>query len=110
MMLAGLPVPDNAIDGLTELVRAAGADDLADRLDRALADGVKLISTKGWLTSVASHRENADSNSTGGSVRAFRECGARSVCAFLPSTKGRGRCRQRTSVRIGASSACGAGM
>lgn len=43
MMLAGLPVPDNAIDGLAELVRAAGADDLADRLERAVADGVKLI-------------------------------------------------------------------
>ena len=36
MMLAGLP-------GLAELVRAAGADDLADRLERAVADGVKLI-------------------------------------------------------------------
>ena len=43
MMLAGLPVPDPAIDALAELVRAAGADDLADRLDRALTDGVKLI-------------------------------------------------------------------
>ena len=32
MMLAGLPVPDPAIDALAELVRAAGADDLADRL------------------------------------------------------------------------------
>jgi hypothetical protein len=28
MMLAGLPVPDNAVDELAELVRAAGADDL----------------------------------------------------------------------------------
>ena len=28
---------------LAELVRAAGADDLADRLDRAVADGVTLI-------------------------------------------------------------------
>ena len=36
MLLAGLP-------GLAELVRAAGADDLADRLERAVADGVKLI-------------------------------------------------------------------
>ena len=44
MMLAGLPVPDHAVEGLAELVRAAGAaDDLADRLDRALTDGVKLI-------------------------------------------------------------------
>ena len=31
MMLAGLP-------GLAELVRAAGADDLADRLERAVAE------------------------------------------------------------------------
>jgi hypothetical protein len=40
MMLAGLPVPDDAVDGLAELVRAAGADDLADRLERGVADGV----------------------------------------------------------------------
>ena len=32
MMLAGLPVPDNAIGALAELVRAAAADDLADGL------------------------------------------------------------------------------
>ena len=43
MMLAGLPVPDDAIDGLAALVRTTGADDLADRLERAVADGVKLI-------------------------------------------------------------------
>jgi hypothetical protein len=43
MMLAGLPVPDDAIDELAELVRAAGADDLADRLEQALTDSVKLI-------------------------------------------------------------------
>ena len=42
-MLAGLPVPDHAVEGLAELVRAAGADDLADRLDRALGDGVALL-------------------------------------------------------------------
>src|ERR687897_2769261 len=42
MVLAGLPVPDNAIGGLAELVRAADADDLADRLERALHDDVKL--------------------------------------------------------------------
>ena len=34
VMLAGLPVPDHAVDGLAELVRAAGADDLADRLEQ----------------------------------------------------------------------------
>ena len=35
-MLAGLP-------GLAELVRAVGADDLAERLERAVADGVALL-------------------------------------------------------------------
>ena len=35
MMLVGLPVPDQAVEGLAELVRAAGADELADRLERA---------------------------------------------------------------------------
>lgn len=43
MMLAGLPVPADAVDGLAELVRTAGADDVADRLERALADEVKLL-------------------------------------------------------------------
>jgi len=43
MMLAGLPVPNDAVDKLAELVRAIGGDDLADRLDRPLTDGVKLI-------------------------------------------------------------------
>lgn len=43
MMLAGLPVPDEAVEGLAELVRAVGADDLADRLERAVADGVALL-------------------------------------------------------------------
>ena len=43
MMLAGLPVPDPAVEGLAELVRTTGADDLADRLESAVADGVKLI-------------------------------------------------------------------
>jgi hypothetical protein len=36
-------VPDRAVEGLAELVRSTGADDLADRLERAVADGVKLI-------------------------------------------------------------------
>ena len=40
MMLAGLPVADDAVDGLAELVRAAGAD---DRLEVALHDGVALL-------------------------------------------------------------------
>ena len=43
MMLAGLPVPDEAVEGLAELVRAVGADDLADRLERAVAAGVALL-------------------------------------------------------------------
>ena len=42
-MLAGLPVPNDAVEQLARLVRAAGADDLADRLDRAVADEVKLL-------------------------------------------------------------------
>ena len=33
MMLAGLPVAADAIDALAALVRATGADDLADRLE-----------------------------------------------------------------------------
>ena len=36
-------MPDRAVEGLAELVRSTGADDLADRLERAVADGVKLI-------------------------------------------------------------------
>ncbi len=36
MTLAGLPVPTDAVDELADLVRDAGADDLADRLERAL--------------------------------------------------------------------------
>jgi hypothetical protein len=43
MMLAGIPVPPDATAALAALVRAAGAEDLADRLDRALADDVKLL-------------------------------------------------------------------
>ena len=43
MMLAGLAVPDPAVEDLAELVRAAGADDLAGRLERAAADGVQLL-------------------------------------------------------------------
>ena len=43
MMLAGLPVPADAIPELASLVRDAGAYDLADRLERALADDTKLL-------------------------------------------------------------------
>ena len=43
MMLAGLPVPADAIDELAALVRNTGADELADRLEQALVDEVKLL-------------------------------------------------------------------
>ena len=43
MMLARLPVPDHAVEGLAELVRAAGADELADRLEVAIDDSVALL-------------------------------------------------------------------
>ena len=55
MMLAGLPVPDDARRELVDLVREAGelwrdigqsgvaANELADRLERALFDEVKLL-------------------------------------------------------------------
>ena len=42
-MLAGLPVPDDAVDGLAELVRAAGANELADRLEWAVTEDLKLL-------------------------------------------------------------------
>ena len=41
-MLAGVPVNPEAVDELAGLVRAAGDDDLADRLERALDQNVKL--------------------------------------------------------------------
>jgi hypothetical protein len=41
--LVGLPVPADAIPELARLVRDLGADDLADRLERALVDDVKLL-------------------------------------------------------------------
>ena len=43
MMLAGLPVPDDDVHDLADVVPDAGADELADRLERALADDVKLL-------------------------------------------------------------------
>ena len=36
MMLAGLPVPDHAVEGLASSFVTLGADDLADRLERAV--------------------------------------------------------------------------
>ena len=41
-MLAGVPVPAATVE-LAGIVRAAGADELADRLEVALADGVSLL-------------------------------------------------------------------
>jgi hypothetical protein len=38
MMLAGLPVPADAIDELAALIRDTGADELADRLEQALVN------------------------------------------------------------------------
>ncbi len=38
MMLAGVPVPVAATAELATVVRVAGADELVDRLDHALAD------------------------------------------------------------------------
>ena len=43
MMLAGLPVPAEAVEELAALVRLAGAVELADRLERALDNEVKLL-------------------------------------------------------------------
>lgn len=43
MMLAGLPVPAEAVDDLAILVRSIGGDDMADRLERAIDDEVKLL-------------------------------------------------------------------
>ena len=42
-MLAGLPVPAEAVDEFAALFRDRGAHDLADRLECALADEVKLL-------------------------------------------------------------------
>jgi len=43
MMLAGLPVPADAVEELAALVRDLGGDEMADRLERALGDQVKLL-------------------------------------------------------------------
>ena len=43
MMLADVPVPDDAVEKLASCCRFADADELADRLERALDDGVSLL-------------------------------------------------------------------
>ena len=43
MMLAGLPVLDDAVEDLAQMVRAAGADALAGRLEQAVDDVVALL-------------------------------------------------------------------
>ena len=43
MMLAGLPVTDDAVDELADLIGDAGADDLAERLECPVVDDVKLL-------------------------------------------------------------------
>jgi hypothetical protein len=43
MMLAGVPVLADAVANLVETIRATGADELADRLEQALEDDVKLL-------------------------------------------------------------------
>ena len=43
VMPAGVPVPADSIAEIARLVRAAGGAELADRLERALADKVKLL-------------------------------------------------------------------
>ena len=42
-MLAGIPVANEAVGDLARLVRDAGGDHLADRLEQALVDEVKLL-------------------------------------------------------------------
>ena len=43
MMLAGVPALVDAVAELADTVRTAGADELADRLEQALDDDVKLL-------------------------------------------------------------------
>ena len=47
MMLAGLPIPADAVEEFAALVRDAGAADLADRLESALADRLLALSLDG---------------------------------------------------------------
>lgn len=42
-MLAGIPVPPPAVADLASMVRAIGADELADRLEQAVATEVKVL-------------------------------------------------------------------
>jgi len=42
-MLAGVPVPDATAAELASIVRAVGAEELADRLEQAVDDDVKLL-------------------------------------------------------------------
>jgi hypothetical protein len=46
VMLAGVPVQADAVAELADTVRATGADELADRLERALADDVALLALR----------------------------------------------------------------
>jgi hypothetical protein len=43
VMLAGVPVTADSVTELASIVRVDGADELADRLERAIADEVKLL-------------------------------------------------------------------
>ena len=43
MVLAGVPVAAQPVAALAGIVRRAGADKLANRLEQALADGVSLL-------------------------------------------------------------------
>jgi hypothetical protein len=51
MMLAGLPAPDDAVHELAELVREGDADELADRLERALQTEVLALADHEWRRS-----------------------------------------------------------
>ena len=42
-MLAGVPVSADSVAELASIVRASGADELADRVDQALDDQVRLL-------------------------------------------------------------------
>jgi hypothetical protein len=42
-MLAGIPVPVDSVADLATIVRTAGADEVADRLEHALTDNVRIL-------------------------------------------------------------------
>ena len=48
MMLAGVPVVDSAAAELAWIVRDAGADELGDRLERAVTDHVSTDRARRW--------------------------------------------------------------